>query len=292
MITGSFGSKFNLKTVVGYRISAALTPGEGFQNYFYVYVWDTQNANDRFDKAVNVGTDGAPTRDTLRILGDGRNYSFENIDLLTAQVGATRRTRYRLLEFRYTMGMLKTPNLVKVPNSSKSGLKDGGLGGDYKYALGGASENLLGFRYRPAATGANAVRFSALRNDQNSFLEQMIKANDQMSQGNEMSDFTVTFTQEGQSFPVTKENLIRMYVDESFGYLVGEEQPALSSVVTGDSSDAIAQAVRSKLPDYTGRRLLEFEDKTDAESRESDSRAVETATFVFRTGNAQNMNIT
>jgi hypothetical protein len=292
VITGSFGSKFNLKTVVGYKISAVLTPGEGFQDYFYVYVADMQSAPDRFERAVNVGTEGAPARDTLQILGDGRNYSFKEIDLLSAEVGATRRHRYRLLEFKYTQARLRTPNLVTVPNSSKSGLKDGGLGDDYKYALGGAAENLLGFRYRPAATGANAVRFCALRNNQNSFLEKMIKANDEMAQGNEMSDFTVTFTQEGQSFPVTKENLLRMYIDESFGYLAGEELSPLSSIVTGAEPDTIAQAVRSKLADYTGRRLLEFEDKTDSVARESDSRAVETATFVFKTGEAQNKNIT
>jgi hypothetical protein len=130
-----------------------------------VYVWDEQDAQDKFDKAVNVGTDNAPARDKLQILGDGRNYSFSGIDLLSAQVGATRRKRYRMLEFKYTQGQLKTANLVKVPNSSTTALADGGLGGDYKYALGGAAENLLGFRYRPAATGANAVRFCALRNN-------------------------------------------------------------------------------------------------------------------------------
>jgi hypothetical protein len=120
----------------------------------------------------------------------------------------------------------------------------------------------------------------------------MIKANDEIAQGKQMSDFTVTFTQQGQSFPVTKENLNRMYVDESFGYLAGEEPTALSSIVTGAAPDLIMQAVRSKLPDYSGRRLLEFEDKTDASARETDSRAIETATFVFTQGTAQNKNIT
>jgi hypothetical protein len=289
MITGTFDS-VTLKRVVGYKIAANWTPIVGFQGYFYVYVWDMQHPGTPFDNAVDVGQQGVPKRATLTLDGGERTYKFKTIDLISAQVGATRRFRYRLLEFRYDEAVVSNGNTpVEINNKGKDKVSEGGLGTAYQYALDDAAENLLGFRARMAAAGGNVVRFSTLRNNQNCFLKKMLKANDERNQGNRMSDFDITFSQGNMT--VTQENLKTMYVDESFGYLQGEPQPPLFGLVAGGDA-LIRQAVTLKMDDYSQRELLALDVQQDPNPREADSRSIETATLVFNQGNYQNLRIT
>jgi hypothetical protein len=289
MITGSFDS-VTLKRVVGYKVAANWTPIVGFQGYFYVYVWDSQHPGSPFDEAVDVGEKGKPKRGSLTLDGGERTYTFDSIDLISAQVGATRRFRYRLLEFRYDEAVVSNGDTpVKVNNKGKDQSSEGGLGTDYQYALDDGAENLLGFRTRVAAAGGTVVRFSTLRNNQNCFLQKMIKANDERNQRKRMSDFTVTFSQ--GDLTVTQESLKTMYVDESFGYLGGEKQPPLLSLVSG-GDQLIRRAVTLSMDDYSQRELLDLDVQQDPNPLEADSRTIETATFVFNPGNYQNLKIT
>jgi hypothetical protein len=285
---GSFGD-VSLKRVVGYKISAAWTPNNGFQSYFYVYVWDMENAQTPFAQAVNVGEVGVPKRGTLVLDGHERHYEFKNIDLMSAQVGATRRYRYRLLEFRYDEAVVAdgdTP--INLENTGTDKTAEGGLKDSYKYALDDDSEHLLGFRYRPIATGANVVRFSTLRNSKNCFLKKMIAANNEKNKKQPLTEFDIQFSQ--GNIKVTQQNLLNMYVDESFGYMVDERQPPLSSLTDGAAANMLA-AVTCGIEDFTQRELLTLDSKPDPNPRELDPRTVETATFVFKQGNHQNLNI-
>jgi len=289
MIVGGFEG-VNLRNVVGYKISANWTPNNGFQGFFYVYVWDRQHPGTPFTEAVDMGADGEPKRGSLILDGSERTYKFNKIDLISAQVGATRRFRYRLLEFRYDEAVLTdgdTP--VEIENKSPAKVMKGGLKDDYKYSLGGEAEHLLGFRTRLASAGGNVARFSALRNNANCFLEKMIKANNEKNGNKRISDFTVTFAQ--GDLLVTQDSLSTMYVDESFGYLQGEPQPSLFELVAGD--DGVRQrAVSIRMDDYTQRDLLEFDVKQDPTPREVEARTIETATFVFNQGHHQDLKIT
>lgn len=291
-MTGSFGD-VQLDDVVGYRISVAWVPNDGFDWFFYVYVWDKQEAGTRFPQVVQFQADGKPTRGSLQIIGAQRRYTFQNIDLMSAQIGATRRFRYRLLEFRYDKAVISTgATPVTIQNDATDKVNVAGLGADYQYAVGGDSEPLLGFRYRPAAAGANVVRFCALRNNQNCFLAKLIAANNNRNQNadNSFSAFTVNAPQ-GIAINVTQQNLQTMYLDESFGYMLGENLPPLSSLVSA-APDIMLQAVQLKLEDYFSRQLLAFDSQQTAPvGSEADKRTVETATFVFIPGNYQNLAI-
>src|SRR5947209_6331704 len=100
MITATFNS-INIEPAVGYRIAAAWKPGQGFSDNFLVYLWDMNNAPIPL-KAVSVGPAGRPATGDLAIKDEVREYTFKGIQLLSAQVGATRGFRYRQLEFQYT----------------------------------------------------------------------------------------------------------------------------------------------------------------------------------------------
>src|SRR5262245_53213513 len=95
----------SFKDVTGYRISACLTPGNGFQGSFYVYVSVRVDAG-HAPGVVNLGSDGAPPSGELQISGAMNKekkitMGFPGIHLITAEVGATRWRRLRLIEFQY-----------------------------------------------------------------------------------------------------------------------------------------------------------------------------------------------
>src|SRR5438105_388272 len=134
MITGGFG-EVTMKNVVGYKISANWVPINGFEDSFYVYVWDLEHPQTKFDEAVDVGQNGAPKRASLTISGGQRTYKFNNVDLMSAQLGVTRRFRYRLLEFRYDKSILSNGSTpIDLSNNTTTQLQEGALKKDYTYS--------------------------------------------------------------------------------------------------------------------------------------------------------------
>jgi hypothetical protein len=276
---------------VGYKISANWTPIQGFHDFFYVYVWDMQHAADPFSEAIDIGEKGKPRRGMLRIDGADRTYKFDKIDLISAQVGVTRRNRYRLMEFRYTLDVINdgsTP--VELNNNSREVLNLGALNEDYQYSLDEGTENLLGFRARCGASGGSLFRFTALRNNQNSFLKKMVAANDAQILSQRMIDFTVNFSK--GNLKVTEENLDTWYVDESWGYLQEESQPPLMDLVSGDEARRTRNAISMAMGDYTQRELLKMDISHDPDPRDLLSQTIETSTFLFKPGYYQNPKIT
>src|SRR6188508_1999067 len=88
----------------GYIISTCFIPDQGYQGNFYVYVYDVHEARNKFEQPMKVGDPlqaKSNYRGTLELSGEDRNYKFENIDFTAAENGATRRERFRILEFRY-----------------------------------------------------------------------------------------------------------------------------------------------------------------------------------------------
>ncbi len=291
MITGGFKG-VTMKNVVGYRISVNWTPINGFQDFFYVYAWDMEDPQSKFDEAVDVGENGAPNRGSLTLSGGERTYKFNNIDLMSAQVGVTRRFRYRLFEFRYDKKMVSTGDTpITLSNTGTRKLQQGGLQKDYTYSLdGGPEEQLYGFRARLAATGGNVLRFSAQRNGQNCFLEKIITANNERNKGTKMTEFKVNFPPYPNTIAVNQDNLASAYVNESYGYLAGEPQPPLLDLVSGDGA-LVRKAVTLGLEDYSQLDLIFLDSKQDPSPRETSSETMETATFIFNTGFYQDLQI-
>lgn len=285
---GSFGD-VQFKWVVGYKISACWTPMHGFQGMFFVYVWDRTEAASPFEQAVSMGDEGRAKRGTLELADDERSYKFENIDLESAQVGATRRERYRLFEFRYDPALSTAKSIpVTLSNTSKAELKKTALGDDYKFSLSGKSQYLLGFRGRLASSQANAVRFVSLRAKENSFVEKIVEANNQNAGGQEMKEFTVDFSQ--GKIQVNQTNLLRAYVDESYGQLSSLDETPMSHLSTGDED--VESHVRIRMDDYTHKELLQHDATQNPHEQFLKPHTVQSATFVFNPGYHQGLQVT
>jgi len=289
-MTGQFPG-LTFQNIVGYRISAFFTPAQGFQSFFFVYIWEQMEAASAFPEQVNVGSKGKPSVGTLSFKNDTRVYTFNNINLESAQVGVTRRNRYRLLEFRYDKANLATATSpVSLQNSDPDRLIESGLGNDYEYSLGGETEQLLGFRARMATGQVNILRFSSLRNNVNCFLQQIISASNQSEGQQSMSAFTINFTP--KSIQVTQQNLAKVFIQESYGYLQHVALPPLLDYTAGTDTAKDEGLTRMLIEDYRQSDLLALDANMNPTPFSLGPRTVETATFVFNQGNYQDLNIT
>lgn len=271
---------YDFKWVEGYAIACVWAPRTGFQGNFYVYVWERTEAQTPFEECPDVGEEGVPQRGTLEMSSDAHNYSFEKIDLVSAQYGVTRLQRYRILTFRYDKAITseqKTP--AKVANKNPKQLQKTSLGDDYKFSLDGGAEHLLGFRNRVSASEANAFRFSALRTkESNSFLEKVIDLSDKTAEaGNKMQPFTVTFKQ--GDLTVNEENLRRIYVTEGYGLCQSLPVPSLDKIV--DPRFREQEAVMLDLEDFSQADLLREDAGHLIHEHFLEPQTVQTATFVF-----------
>jgi hypothetical protein len=277
-----------MKNIEGYRISVCLTPLIGFQGHFYVYIWDRMEAGTAFEEKVDAGEEGKPKRGTLELADSERSYKFENIDLRYAEVGVTRRERYRLQEYRFDKQVIDTQSSpVTLTNSSEAQLKPSALDKDYTFSLGGGAQQLLGFRAEVSAEHASVVRFTALRNKENSFLQKVVELNKEQQKDNtKMPPFTITFSQ--GDVEVNQNNLIRCYVDESYGELRRIPIARLSDLVAQQMNPEV---LRIKLTDFSGEELLEHDAAHQFVETQLDPKTVETATFVFETGFQRKLSI-
>lgn len=273
------------KNVEGYRISACLTPGNGFQGNFYVYIWDRMEAGTPFESAVGLGDQGKAKKGTLEIADAVRSYKFENIELRHVEAGVTRRERYRLLEFRYDKDVLDLGS-VSLSNSSDAELKKSGLDDDYTFSLGGGTQQLLGYRAQVSADSATVVRFSALRCKQNSFVEKIVELNKSQQDNQPMPKFTVSFSQ--GDLNVEPKNLLRVYVDESYGELRRMRLPRLSDLLSQKINPELS---RLHMPDFSGAELLDHDMSQRFVDTQLDPKTVETATFVFESGYMRNIKV-
>src|SRR5437763_70511 len=188
---------FNCKSVStrGYAVTGCFTPNFGFQNQFWVYAVDAVDAATP-PGPVAFDNSGRNPVDTLLIFGDDRSYQFPEITLNSVEAGATRRERFRTLEMQYphTPGLAeRIPAVLK--NTSDKVLEPGALQKDYEYGLDTFPQHLLGFQARLAPNDGVVMRFGALRNAKNSFMEKFLEVNNDMARTNapKMPSFTIKF---------------------------------------------------------------------------------------------------
>jgi hypothetical protein len=279
-LTASFdGATF--KNIEGYRISACFTPEMGMQGLFVVYVWDRMEAGTQFKAAVDAKAAGKAARGALVLSDSERSYTFNDIDLRGVEEGVTRRERYRLMEFRYDKDVLdQTAGAVKLNNSSDAELRPSALDDDYKFSLGGFSQQLLGYRTYVSANDDSVVRFSTVRGKENSFLQKALDLNEAQRQPNgKMPDFTVTFSQ--GDLEVNRANLVRVYADESYGEMRKIRLPKLSELSAQKMNPEIS---RIRMADFSGEELLEHDSSNRFVETQLDPNTVEVGTFVFKPG--------
>ena len=273
--------------VEGYKISACWVPKQGFQGNFYVYLWERIEAATPFRATPEIGKDGAAKRGSLSLADDDHTYSFDKIDATSAQLGATRRERYRIFEFRYDKGLTteEKPS-VRMNNSSSRDLNKTALGDDYKFDMGGGQQYLLGFRTCVASSGANVFRFVSLRCKGNSFLEKMVDLNSQNVDSAKISEFTIQFPQ-GQ-ITVNQDNLLAFYADEAWGSFATLTPPPLMDLTSGQSEQKF---VRLDPADFSPLTLLQRDAHHEHHEESFKPDTVQTGTFIFKPGTYQDFKI-
>jgi hypothetical protein len=258
-----------------------MVPGQGFGGRFYVYIFEVVDAV-KSRKHVDVGKDGLVPRMNLSIKGDNRDYEFKEIDLWSVETGVTRSERYRLLEFRYDPELTdrgeKAP--VKLSNTDKTELKKGALQDDYMYALGGSAEHLLGCVGRQCGNEDSIVRFTGLRNHQNSWVEKIIQLNDQqVTESNMlMPEWEVKFSR--RALKIDRTNLRMVLAEESYGDLLTYPIPSLVNIASRDVGQDHA---RLNLHTMTPWDLAEHDQRRGFQAIAKE-RSLETATLLFQQG--------
>jgi hypothetical protein len=247
--------------IVGYRIWAEYTPGAGFQGRFGVDLLEQMDAGERLAE-VSLGRAGPAPRVNLQISGEGRNYTFNQIEFDHMEPGATSRQRYRWLHYRYPLSPAAAAVQAVLANRSDAVPKAGRLGGDYLFGLGSFPLQLLGFQARLSVADGTVLKFTTLRNASNSMMEKVVDLNNRQAvNGSVMQPFEVQFSQ--GNFRIDDNNLVRILVEELHGALIPMRErdrlaDALGAAATpgteiGDSpSELIEHWVRSTYipPEY------------------------------------------
>ena len=296
--TGSGGAgeaapySVNFDTVEGYHIAAAMT-ADGFSGQFYVYVWDRVSATNK-RPPFGLAGEARPRGELTLTDSERRGYTFRGIDLQSLTFGVTRRERFRLYEFKYDPEVLRDRSReespVRLKNREKRECGRGALGDDFKYRLASAENNqgehLLGFAARSAHEDNAVLRFSAIRNAKNSFLECAIGMHQARVRGDALPEMEIDFTQ--RMIRVNQDNLRLMILEESSGEMLGYRSAGLGDVAgtqLGQENALVrinsGRASGRPFGDPDPRTLLEHENSPEFGGGGSDPQTVETATISF-----------
>ena len=296
-IQASFGS-LRFDQVEGYRIATHWSPHQGFQGHFYVYVWERVDATTRLTNAVALEREKKAPQDKLQIADEFRTYVFDKIDFSSVEVGANRRERFRLVEFRYDPMQIDRASScpVSIENTSeKHKLNRANLEDDYTYALDDDREQLLGFSALLSPSASSVLRFSTLRNKYNCFLKKVLDVNQQRATGStRASDYAIKFSQgNGGSIDVTQENIVRIYTEENYGHLASVGGHSLSEVTSlANDPGRAPELARLSMRGMTGAGLLTMESERQFRSATLHPYTVESATYVFMPGEYVDLKIT
>jgi hypothetical protein len=295
-IKASFGNlKFD--RLEGYRIATHWSPHMGFQGHFYVYVWERLDATTKIASPVELEPESKAPRDKLQIADEFRTYVFDNIDFSSVEVGANRRERFRLTEFRYNPEMIDFASSCPVDvdyKGDKHKLLRGNLENDYTYALEGSLEQLLGFTALLSPSASNVIRFSTIRNSGNCFLKKILELNQQRAVGEtRVSDYAIKFSQgKSGSVDVTQENVLRVYTEENFGHMAEIRGRALTDFVSlANEAHQAPELARLSIRGLTDAQLLAMDSERMFRTANINQHTVETATYVFRPGEHVNLKI-
>jgi hypothetical protein len=297
----SQGSQVELKHVAGYKITSCFGPVLRLQGNFFVYIFERQAASTPLP-TISMGIEGANPIGTLNIVGDSRTYRFEKIELISVETIITQRERCRLLEFHYNPATTDPMGInCRIQNDLKDEVRRGQLEDDYTFSIDGKNENLLGFRSHQSASKV-ILRFSSIPNgvNQNSWLRKIVDVNNTASRAVDgaIPEFTVR-TSKGE-IRVNRGNLISVFVDESYGYLLQIPQPPLNEIVRRSPSQYpgflpihLERVLSRDFINYeVPQTLIDHYNAGFMFGAEQGGDVVETATIVFDQGHYRDLKIT
>lgn len=225
-------SDINFKAIEGYRISAFFSPAAGFNGNFYIFIHELVAEQDEFKPISLTNTNGGRNTGTLSFndQANERNYSFNDIDLISVQPVFTHQQKERVLTFQYRAVVTDNQGYCEISNSAeaKSVMHEkNAMGKTYKYSTGGAAEPSLLFGARLAHGAVSLFRIGGIRNNNNSFLE-LCMSLDKARQAGPLpkrqimvKDFSVDFDQN---------SLQGIFVDESYGSFLNYSISSLDKI--------------------------------------------------------------
>ena len=278
------GSEFTLVKVGGYRITTCITEVGGLRDNFRIYVFERYAASQPL-KPIGMPSTGGNLVGTLTLTGAGREYEFSGIQFSRIDTVITHRERVRLLEFKYESTAeasdKKIPCELKVPDQKSATLDGKQLGDDYKYALAGFSEHLLGFRAQQSS-GQSLLRFTSEFNDKNSWLRKIIELNESAVDNNDnIPEFDVKFR--GGTIQVKPGDLEVFFVDESYGALLGYQIPPFSHIAAAITSKQYSALLPVTLTAPSPKIYVQDYNANDFSAGDLDN-CIQTATIVFNNG--------
>ncbi|MCP3916876.1 MAG: hypothetical protein GY711_15095 [bacterium] len=217
----------------GYRISLALTPQVGFSGHFYVYLMERADAG-RALQPLEVASGGERLRGKLRITDEERDYVLDNIDLTSVQVSVSRQQKQRWIEFTYDPAVTDDKKLpITIAKKGERRLENSHLGSAYAYQLDDDPENLYGVSARFSGADANIVRLHTAGCASNSWLHKALQAH-----GGDLGFQNITCQIPDNDFEATTGNLIRLYVEESYGELIDFPTPSIEALLNATPAQA------------------------------------------------------
>ncbi|WEK34632.1 MAG: hypothetical protein P0Y53_19265 [Candidatus Pseudobacter hemicellulosilyticus] len=277
------GSAADFTNIAGYRISTFFHPSNGFNDNFFIYIHELISAeNDLSSLRLSSPVTGR-IEGTLTISDDAgeRDYTFNNINLLTVQTFLTHEQKTRLLTFQYRAEITNNGKYCTLKH--KAGPQDPAkvtskMGKSYSYRIGGNPEALLFFGSRLTRESVEIFRMGALRNNNNSFLEMVMAMDQQIHNGKVISQ---TIFVKGLSFPLNTVNLQGLLVDESYGSFLSFNVSSLDTIAMTNAAD-YAELAKINFSTFTPDQYLAHAQTPHGIRRMNQDSSVETATIVLK----------
>lgn len=257
MIQASFAGS-TWKPVSGYVISAVLDLLTGIGNEYYITLFVR---NDAATPLVGRGMGDNPESE-LRILGDGRQYSFNPVKITRFVTSTTRRERTAIIEFQANWNGVTAPTIQAQSADERALAELPSLKKDYTLALdGGTPEQLLGFEAALSDMGEPVYRFVTLSNRQNRWHDRILGIGKAILAGGEpeKNEIKVGFSQSGgQPLSIRSTTTRRIAYAEVYGACLSWPVYPLSELA---STAPLARGARVLPPDRSFRELLEHEEQ-------------------------------
>ncbi len=234
--SGKFGS-LKFENIVGYLVQVAFTPGMSTGGDFNVYLLEQMDITKKPETPVEMEYGKLNPRDSLQFKDADRQYQFDKIDLISADVMMTSTARLRLFEFKYDVEEIDKASTSPVqPKNLEKPVKPGDPE-EYRYAVAppkagpGDPEQLIGFRTLLGQAGGAVLRFTAKTSEKNHFLKLMCDLIANQSKAEKMEKFSINFAQ--QALDLQHDDVTLVVVEEAQGWFRQIRPPDLVKVLGG-----------------------------------------------------------
>ncbi|MFT3908015.1 MAG: hypothetical protein QM737_01205 [Ferruginibacter sp.] len=281
--------QINFDNIEGYRISAFFHPSKGFNGTFFVYIHELITSEDDLS-ALDLSTpsSGKKTGElSITDIAQERTYNFKNIDLITTQSFFTQEQKTRLAIFQYRDVVTNAGKYCTMENKAAAldpERSPSKMGKKYSYKIDGTPEPLLFFGSRSSRDAINIFRFGALRNKNNSFLDMIMKMDEEKNE-RVMKEKSIKVKNMTLSFD--KDTLQGMIADESYGSFLSMNVTSLDTIAETEE-DYYLNLAKINFEIFSPAQYLQHSQNARGIKHMNQDSSVETATIILKKGQLLN----